>query len=99
MIIFKNLSTPQIGLISKVFADEETTKQAAIELARNIALKSPLAVQSSKIGLKYSRDHSVSDGLQFMANWNMVMYQSEDLSKATNAIVEKTNKMPSFSDL
>lgn len=87
-----------MGLISKIFADPETTKQAAIELAQEIATKSPVAVQGSKISMKYSRDHSVQDGLKFMANWNMVMLQSEDMHKAATAVASKSTSQPDFGD-
>ncbi|KAI1284864.1 Delta-3,5-Delta-2,4-dienoyl-CoA isomerase, mitochondrial [Halotydeus destructor] len=89
----------QMGLVSKVFADPETTCQAAIELAQTIASKSPVAVQGSKICLKYSRDHNIHDGLRFMANWNMVMLQSEDVLKAATAVATKSKNKPTFSDL
>ena len=41
---------------------------AAIDLAVEIASKSPIAVQSIKLNLNYSRDHSVDEGLQFIVN-------------------------------
>lgn len=35
----------------------------ALSLAEEIASKSPVAVQTTKISLNYSRDHTVDEGL------------------------------------
>lgn len=39
---------------------------AALELAAEIAARSPVAVQGTKANLIYSRDHSVDEGLNYM---------------------------------
>jgi peroxisomal enoyl coenzyme A hydratase 1 (fragment) len=88
-----------MGLVGRIFKDGEATKQAAIELAQKIAIKSPVAIQGSKVCLNYSRDHSIAEGLNLNANWNMVMIQSEDVIKATEAINLKSQNVPTFSDL
>ena len=36
---------------------------AALDVAEQIANKSPVAVQGTKISLNYSRDHTVQEGL------------------------------------
>ena len=38
---------------------------AAVEMASDIAGKSPVAVQGTKVNLNYAREHSVQDGLDF----------------------------------
>lgn len=38
----------------------------ALELAGEMAARSPVAVQGTKMNLIYSRDHSVAEGLQYM---------------------------------
>lgn len=38
----------------------------AMEMAAEIAGRSPVAVQGTKINLIYSRDHSVAEGLDYM---------------------------------
>lgn len=38
----------------------------ALEMAGEIAGRSPIAVQGTKINLIYSRDHSVAEGLDYM---------------------------------
>ena len=41
---------------------------AAFALAKQIASKSPIAVQGSKVNLIYSRDHSVPESLEYMVS-------------------------------
>ncbi|XP_072525175.1 delta(3,5)-Delta(2,4)-dienoyl-CoA isomerase, mitochondrial [Salminus brasiliensis] len=77
------------GLVSRVFPDKETLLAAAMEMAGEIAGRSPVAVQGTKINLIYSRDHSVTEGLDYMAVWNMSMLQTKDLIKSAQAALEK----------
>uniref|UniRef100_A0A3B3S4V6 Delta(3,5)-Delta(2,4)-dienoyl-CoA isomerase, mitochondrial n=1 Tax=Paramormyrops kingsleyae TaxID=1676925 RepID=A0A3B3S4V6_9TELE len=77
------------GLVSRVFPDKETMMSGAMELAEEIASRSPVAVQGTKINLIYSRDHSVAEGLEYMATWNMSMLQTQDVIKSAQASMEK----------
>lgn len=52
--------------LSRVFEDKETLMAGALEMAAEIAGRSPVAVQGTKINLVYSRDHSVAEGLDYM---------------------------------
>jgi enoyl-CoA hydratase len=47
--------------------------------------------------LNYSRDHSVTDSLNYVATWQTGMFQAADLSEALQARQEK--RSPSFDDL
>ncbi|XP_007180074.1 delta(3,5)-Delta(2,4)-dienoyl-CoA isomerase, mitochondrial [Balaenoptera ricei] len=88
------------GLVSRVFPDKEVMLDAAFALAAEISSKSPVAVQSTKINLLYSRDHSVTDSLNFMKSWNMSMLQTEDVVKSLQALMEKKElKTITFSKL
>lgn len=77
------------GLVSRVFPDKETMMAGALEMAGEIASRSPVAVQGTKINLIFSRDHSVPEGLNYMATWNMSMLQTHDLMKSAQAAMEK----------
>ncbi|XP_056329750.1 delta(3,5)-Delta(2,4)-dienoyl-CoA isomerase, mitochondrial [Danio aesculapii] len=79
------------GLVSRVFPDKETMMAGALEMAQEIASKSPVAVQGTKVNLIYSRDHSVPDSLNYMNTWNMSMLQTQDLMKSAQAAMEKKN--------
>ncbi|KAI8149638.1 ClpP/crotonase-like domain-containing protein [Fennellomyces sp. T-0311] len=77
------------GLISKVFDTKEQLIEGALETAKVIASKSPVAVVSTKHLLNYSRDHSVAEGLQYTAVWNSVMLATEDIPKSVQAFLTK----------
>ncbi|XP_072040135.1 delta(3,5)-Delta(2,4)-dienoyl-CoA isomerase, mitochondrial-like isoform X1 [Amphiura filiformis] len=81
----------EVGLVSRIFPDKEALMDGAMELAKVIASKSPVAVQGTKSSLVYSRDHSVNDGLDHVRVWNMSMLQSEDMMKAAMASMQKTD--------
>ncbi|XP_008686899.1 delta(3,5)-Delta(2,4)-dienoyl-CoA isomerase, mitochondrial [Ursus americanus] len=77
------------GLVSRVFPDKVGMLDAAFTLAAEISTKSPVAVQSTKINLVYSRNHSVAEGLNYAATWNMSMLQTQDIVKSVQAAMEK----------
>lgn len=59
----------RVGFVSKVFETKDELLQNGLELAKEIASKSPLAVQGSKAIMDFSRDRPVDDGLHFTATW------------------------------
>uniref|UniRef100_A0A8C7XWA9 Delta(3,5)-Delta(2,4)-dienoyl-CoA isomerase, mitochondrial n=1 Tax=Oryzias sinensis TaxID=183150 RepID=A0A8C7XWA9_9TELE len=77
------------GLVSRVFVDKEAMMAGALEMAGEIAARSPVAVQGTKLNLIYARDHSVAEGLNYMATWNMSMLQTADVMKSAQASMEK----------
>jgi enoyl-CoA hydratase len=46
--------------------------------------------------LNYSRDHTIADGLNFVATWNAAMLLSGDLKECMQAQMEK--RAPQFAD-
>lgn len=84
------------GLVNRVFDSPETLLNAVNELASTIAAKSPLAIRGTKEMLNYARDHSVADGLNYVATWNAAMLMSADLQEAMMAKMEK--RAPQFRD-
>jgi len=61
-----------------------------MKLADEIARKSSVAVYGTKRFLVHARDHSVAEGLEYAANWNMAMLNTEDLPAAAMAAMSKT---------
>lgn len=86
----------QSGLVNALFADHGSLVDAVLEIAHLIAGKSPMAVQSTKEMLLYSRDHSVEEGLNHVATWNAAMLQSDDLKQVIKAQI--TQQIPEFDD-
>ena len=86
-----------VGLVSQVLDDSEKLMDAAFELAGSIAKRSPLAIAGIKRNLAYARDHSVADGLDYIATWNAGMLRAEDLMKAIQA--KMTKQEAEFADL
>ena len=60
-----------------------------MEVAREIASKSPMAIWGTKQTMHYTRDHSVADGLEFIANWNAAMFDTDDMGEAFTAQMEQ----------
>ncbi|XP_065560677.1 delta(3,5)-Delta(2,4)-dienoyl-CoA isomerase, mitochondrial-like [Artemia franciscana] len=87
------------GLVSRLFDDKTSMIQYALDVAKLIASKSPVAVQGTKIHMNYSRNHTIEESLQFMAVWNATMLQSEDLMKAAMAMATRSKENPTFSKL
>ena len=59
-----------------------------METAAMIASKSPMAVWGTKQTMHYTRDHSVADGLEYIANWNAAMFDTDDMAEAATAQME-----------
>lgn len=86
----------RIGLVNGTYPDQEALMDGVFEIARTIAQKSPIAVQGSKEMIRYMRDHSVADGLNYIATWNASMLQAEDMRVAMAAHMSK--QAPEFKD-
>jgi len=82
------------GLVSTVFPGKEELMAGALAMAAAIASKSPVAVQGTKDNLVYSREHSVQEGLERIATYNMTMLQSEDLMKSAMAAMDRDSTEP-----
>ena len=78
-----------IGLVNAVFDTRDDLLAGARELASEIARNSPLAVQGTKAVLAANDGRSVDEGLEFVARWNTMYLQSNDLREAMTAFVEK----------
>ncbi len=82
------------GLVNEVFEDKESLLAGARALADEIAANPPLAVQSTKNVLAYSEEHTIKEGLDYVAHWATSFTASNDLTEAINAFKEK--RVPKF---
>ncbi|MFT5172208.1 MAG: enoyl-CoA hydratase [Gammaproteobacteria bacterium] len=72
-------------LVNQVCVDKASLVDYTLTLAGDIARKSPLTIRGIKDTLNYSRDHSVADGLAYVACKNAATLFSSDLSEALSA--------------
>jgi enoyl-CoA hydratase len=85
-----------IGLANRVYETPEALHEGVLDIARTIATRSPLAIRGCKEMITYARDHSLADGLTYVATWNAAMLLSRDLGEAAAAAREK--RPPKFED-
>ncbi len=79
----------QIHLVNRAFASFEEMQETVWSTATAIASKSPLATRGTKEIMQYSRDHSIADGLNYVATWNAAMLFSQDAVEAAMASMQK----------
>ncbi len=79
----------EVGLVNRVFPDQDAMLAGVLELAREIAAKPPLAVYGCKRMINYARDHSTADGLDYIAIWNASFLQPTEMKEAMLANREK----------
>ena len=75
---FNSIEAKQFGLISRICKNSTELYQEALSVASTIASKSPVATQSVKTMLNYSRDHTLEDSMNFGLTWNTSFIQSND---------------------
>ncbi len=80
----------ELGLVNEIFPTQKAMLDHVMGVAKDIAEKSPLAVYGSKVMINYARDHTVADGLDYIATWQAGMYHPEaDMMEAFKAKAEK----------
>lgn len=87
----------EVGLVNEVFETHDDVVAGALEVAREIATKPPLAIWGTKEMIAFTRDHSVADSLNYIATWQSGMFSPEDMAEAFAAKAEKRD--PDFPDL
>lgn len=70
---FESSEALNCGLVSKVFQDKDSLIKGALELAENIAEKSPIAVQATKQNVVYSQSRTNEKGLDHIVS--KLLYQ------------------------
>ena len=79
----------EVGLVNRVFADQDAMLEGVFEIARDIATKPPLAVYGCKRMINYARDHSTADGLDYIAIWNASFLQPAEMQESMLANRDK----------
>ena len=60
-----------------------------MQLARNIAAKSPLAIAGSKLALNHARDHGTASALQQMTLLQSAIFDTAEMATAIDAWKKK----------
>lgn len=87
----------EVGLVNQIFSTHEELVEGVLNIAGEIATKSPLAIWGTKESINFTRDHSVADSLNFIATWQAGMYQPQDMASVFEA--QSKNEEPEFDDL
>ena len=87
----------EAGLVNQVYPDHDAMLESVLGIAQEIAQRSPLAIWGSKEMLNYTRDHSVDDGLNYVATWQSGMFHSDDMAEVFAARTE--GRDPVFQNL
>ncbi len=87
----------EVGLVNEVFDDHDALIAGVLEIAAEIATKSPLTLWGAKEALVYARDHSVPDALHQIALWQTGAFQPADMMESFAAKGEK--RAPDYQDL
>ncbi len=85
------------GMVNEVLPSHEACVEAALEAAKAISLKPPVAIWGTKQVLHYVRDHSVEDGLRHMGWLQGAIWSNANVREAITAMKEKRD--PVFPDL
>jgi len=88
----------EAGLVNKVFADQQSMLTYVMDIAKQIATNSPLAVAGCKEMINYARDHSVSESINAMSIWQSGMFQPQNDMMET-FIAKKEKRAPEFDEL
>ncbi|HWH81613.1 MAG TPA: enoyl-CoA hydratase-related protein [Burkholderiaceae bacterium] len=86
-----------IGLVNAVLPDAGATLERALQLAREIATKSPLAIAGSKLALNHARDHGTAASLAQMTLLQSAIFDTDEMAIAIAAWKAKTT--PAFEPL
>jgi len=88
------------GLVNQVFGTQEAMVDAALQCAREIASKPPVAIWGTKQVIHYTRDHPVDDALKQMGWVQGAIWSNAHVREAITAMKEKrAGEFPSLAPL
>jgi enoyl-CoA hydratase len=77
------------GLVNEVFDTAEVTLEAALQCAKEIASKPPVAIWGTKQAITYARDHSVEDSLRQMGWLQGAIWSNAHVRESMVAMKER----------
>lgn len=80
----------RLGVVNAIHPDAEAVVAAALEMAKRIVSKAPLAVSGSKAALNHARDHTVAEGLEWIAVMQGSLWSPADVMAAIQSRMART---------
>jgi enoyl-CoA hydratase len=77
------------GLVNEILPTHEATVAAALQAAKEIASKPPVAIWGTKQVLHYARDHSTEDSLRHMGWLQGAIWSNANVREAISAFQQK----------
>ena len=77
------------GFLNNVYPDQKSMITAAFELGKEISNNSPAVVFGCKEAIKFSRDHTTAEGLDWIKMWNSAMFNMKEVEESFKAKIEK----------
>jgi enoyl-CoA hydratase len=89
-----------VGLVNEVFDSHEALVAGALQCAREIAAKPPVAIWGTKQVVQYARDHSVDDALKQMGWVQGAIWSNAHVRESVTAMKHKrAGEFPALSPL
>ena len=79
----------EYGSIESLHIDVDSVNEAAMEIAADIASKSPIAIELAKKALNEIEHSNVDEHYKSEQNFTLELYKSKDSQEARDAFVEK----------
>ena len=88
------------GLVNEIFNSQAECLAAAMQCAKEIAAKPPVAIWGTKQAIRYTRDHSVEDSLKQMGWLQAAIWSNAHVHEAVAAMKEKREgEFPELAEL
>jgi enoyl-CoA hydratase len=75
----------RLGFVNGLFDDHEQLVAGALEVARRIAAKAPVAIAATKQMISYTRDHTVAESFAYLNALQPGIFSIEDIKRALAA--------------
>jgi enoyl-CoA hydratase len=72
----------RLGFVNGLLDTHEQLVAGALEVARRIAAKAPVAVQATKKMISYTRDHSVAESFDYLNALQPAIFDIEEIKRA-----------------
>lgn len=72
----------RLGFVNGLFDTHEQLVAGALEVARRIASKAPVAVQATKTMISYTRDHSVAESFDYLNALQPAIFDLEEIKRS-----------------